>query len=464
MTKPLPLYWYLLGMLAATGLILIRSLNPILEHDTWWHLATGRWIVAHGTVPSVDPFSQMSRESPTIWRAYSWLFELGLFHVHESGSLRGILYARIALVTLSCVTILLFLTQRNGMTLLSLLAGVLMAVVLMPFARERPWHLTMMFTTITLWTVMIIRDRCTFRYAFALIPLYVLWANLHIQFVLGLCILGLAVLFPGQAGRWKCLALAISCALATLLNPYDIGLYEVVAEYATHSTPMSIIHELAPPEWRQPSTLAVSLLFFAAVVSQFQTRRVDGFKLALLIVAVVLSFRMRRDIWFGALAAIACLPRTSQLPSVRDLIGIGLAIIQLLVIITLAWMPWPEVVEDSQPRQYPSGAIGYLRGSVIPGPLYNDIDWGGYLIWKLPEYPVSIDGRTNLYGDQRLSQSDDSYNVDGAWRNDDVLNKCQAVLAPKGCVLAGSLLNAKSDWGVAYEDDLAILFARVERK
>ena len=34
-----------------------------------------------------------------------------------------------------------------------------------------------------------------------------------------------------------------------------------------------------------------------------------------------------------------------------------------------------------------------------PGPIYNQLNWGGYLIWRLPGYPVAIDGRTNLQAD-----------------------------------------------------------------
>ncbi len=29
-------------------------------------------------------------------------------------------------------------------------------------------------------------------------------------------------------------------------------------------------------------------------------------------------------------------------------------------------------------------------------PLFNPCGWGGYLIWRLPNMPVSIDGRPNL--------------------------------------------------------------------
>ena len=45
-------------------------------------------------------------------------------------------------------------------------------------------------------------------------------------------------------------------------------------------------------------------------------------------------------------------------------------------------------------------AINYLRRNPVPGPLYNNLNWGGFLMWYLPELPVSIDGRNDRYGEK----------------------------------------------------------------
>ena len=91
---------------------------------------------------------------------------------------------------------------------------------------------------------------------------YALWANLHIQFVYGLGVLGLACLAPvvdrllrretpgdnasclGSSGYRRLLLLTNLCLLATLLNPYHIRLYGVVVEYATQPGPFRLINEL----------------------------------------------------------------------------------------------------------------------------------------------------------------------------------------------------------------------------
>ena len=60
------------------------ALLPVLDYDLWWHLRTGQWIVASGTVPASDPFSQYGLESGKPWFAYSWLFEVLVFALYRA--------------------------------------------------------------------------------------------------------------------------------------------------------------------------------------------------------------------------------------------------------------------------------------------------------------------------------------------------------------------------------------------
>ncbi len=48
---------------------------------------------------------------------------------------------------------------------------------------------------------------------------------------------------------------------------------------------------------------------------------------------------------------------------------------------------------------YPTKAAEFVDARVHPstGRLINEFDWGGYLAWKLPQYQVLLDGRTQLY-------------------------------------------------------------------
>ena len=64
------LIWVIPILLAAV----LSFAAPILnDGDTFWHLATGRWIIDHLAVPATDPFSFTAGDRP--WFAHEWLAE-----------------------------------------------------------------------------------------------------------------------------------------------------------------------------------------------------------------------------------------------------------------------------------------------------------------------------------------------------------------------------------------------------
>jgi hypothetical protein len=109
---------------------------------------------------------------------------------------------------------------------------------------------------------------------------------------------------------------------------------------------------------------------------------------------------------------------------------------------------------------YPVQASAFVREHRPPGPLFNDFDWGGYLIWAVPEYPVSIDGRTNLYGNDRVLRNFHTLIGEGDWENDPDLRTAHLVILPAKKWPLVELLRRSKDWTVAYEDQAAVVFIR----
>ena len=66
-----------------------------------------------------------------------------------------------------------------------------------------------------------------------------------------------------------------------------------------------------------------------------------------------------------------------------------------------------------------------------PGPLYNTLDWGGFLIWYMPDRPVAIDGRTDLYGDDLDAQFFNTANGAASYVDDPYLNQAGVVILQK---------------------------------
>src|ERR1700722_18829454 len=65
--------WVIPIMVAAV----VSFAPPVLgDGDTFWHIAAGRWMIAHGAVPTTDPFSFTFVGRP--WVAHEWLSEVAL--------------------------------------------------------------------------------------------------------------------------------------------------------------------------------------------------------------------------------------------------------------------------------------------------------------------------------------------------------------------------------------------------
>jgi hypothetical protein len=89
--------------------------------------------------------------------------------------------------------------------------------------------------------------------------------------------------------------------------------------------------------------------------------------------------------------------------------------------------------------------------------MYNDFNWGGYLIWRLPRLGVSIDGRTNLHGEERIQQSMNSWSGIKGWQDDAELAAADLVFADVKLALA-SLLRKDERFELVYEDEQVALF------
>jgi hypothetical protein len=454
-----------------------NALNPRLDEDTWWHLAVGEYVVRNRAVPSEEPFSRLGREEHVPWVAYSWLHEVAMYGAYRAGGLSGILAFRHLLDSLTFVTIALFLLRGTGGGIRPLVALGLVTASLVPMMLERPWHYTIVLTTLTLHATFEMRSGASPRRFWWLIPLFALWANLHIQFVLGFGVLGLGLIAtllerwraaePVRCGAWA--GLIAACAAATLVNPYHVRLYQVVWEYASQTGAMQLVVELHPPNFRHWWNWALAILLIWAGVECVE-QRFPVFETALFVVAAVFALRMQRDIWFGTLSAAALLTRLSAVPrSPSDrrhflsVVGLTAAAVLLLRCI---WELGPgagRTASEVNRQHYPVAAAAHVREHRPPGPLFNHFNWGGYLIWELPEYPVAMDGRTNLYGEERLRRAFRTWSGEEGWDSDPDLMAAGVVIAPKKLgneeIKLTVLLRAATErWRIVHEDQLAVVF------
>jgi hypothetical protein len=408
----------------------------------------------------------MSREDPTPWRAYSWLYEVLLYHVFTSFGYPGVMWLRTLLAAGSAAAVFAFWFRRAGFCPLSVFFVAAIAIMLTPLATERPWHVTIAFTTATAGAVTAVRDGLPVRRIVWLPLLYVIWANIHIQFVLGWGVLGLGCLFPARANRAALVALTAACIVAVLVNPYHLGLFQVIWEYATQGAALKLVQELSAPDPFHDAAaavraIAVLVIWGWAMLQVVRRRPIDLFEIGLLVAAVVLAVRMNRDIWFVAVAAAAVMRPAAEAVN-RTWLVAALVIAAFLGVRLLNATGLIRSTDyvAAQAEKYPVRAVQVIQAEGLPGPIYNDFDWGGYLIGNAPEYPVSIDGRTNLYGNERLLRSFNTWSTETGWQDDPDFHTSRIVLAQQGQVLTSVLKQQPHRWRVVYEDGIAVVFAR----
>jgi hypothetical protein len=177
----------------------MTALRPAMDQDVWWHLRTAAWIVEHRAVPFTDPFSLDGASRP--WVAYSWLFELMLFGLYRAFGLIGVVvYAALgALAVTGALQALVSKFETNAPRAVAF--TVLGVAAMAPLFWPRSYLLSIILFIVELYVLFAVRASGRVRPLLVLPPLFVVWANVHIQFVYGLFALAAAAVEP-MLHRW----------------------------------------------------------------------------------------------------------------------------------------------------------------------------------------------------------------------------------------------------------------------
>jgi hypothetical protein len=460
----------------------VQAMLPVDDPDVWWHLRTGEWIVRAGWVPTTDPFSSFGYQKP--WIAYSWLFELILHGVHSVFGLQGIVFFTVALALLIALALHRLVRGAKFSFRSEIIVTAMGLACMKSLMSPRPWLFSIVFLIIELNLLLEFRRSGVVRPLYWLPVLFFLWANIHIQFIYGLAVLILVlaepliirlVCSPGIAEpkvagveRSAVVVLALSM-IATVATPYHVFIYRPVFEYATQTAAFQNIAELHPLFFRNPvDWIFLALMLTASCVLGWR-RETGPFPYLLLALGALLSFRARRDVWVGAVAAAAVISNRRVIQVAADHLeftaGQILAVVLSIAIALLGAARLRNITErDLQAhvrKTFPADAVAFVRGQKFAGPLYNYLDWGGFLIWSLPEFKVSMDGRTNLQDEKRIEANLAVWAGQQGWASDPELAGAKLIIAELGRPLT-ALLRGDTQFRVVYEDKTAVVFVAAD--
>jgi len=460
---------------------ILLSKGYLVDPDIWWHLKVGDWIVQHHTVPWSGILSRTAATRP--WVAYSWGFEVILSRVYAWLGLMGFAYFGILLSLL--VSLVLFatcfaLSRRFWRSwVLTLLGTFAYVYALCP----RPVFFSMMLFNVMLYLLLKAQrsGQVGGLYCFPLV--FLVWANLHIQFIYGLATLGLYIAVATavrvasrlsldvKAFRTSSLSLSrlwiilAASAAASCIGPYSYRLFTVVIGYSRAKQTYSVIQELLSPSFVSFTCFVLLFVIMAAFYAAGSRKQIDLFQLCLTVVGSFCAFRTVRDAWFAAIPAVMLLADRPAESADQDLAFTPWQVLSLtgamvVVVFLLATNTGftTRGVDYTVSVEFPVDAANFVRKIEPPGPLYNDFDWGGFLTWYLPQYPVSIDGRNDLYGDKYVADFL-YFNSGDRTDGDPHLDEAGVVLLKKDASLS-NLLKHDSRFRCVYEDQLADVFLR----
>ena len=395
-----------------------RALTISASADTYWHLRTGADILRTGAVPRVESYSFTAVGGP--WRNHEWLWEPLAYVCYKAGGMPLLTICSGAFVVAG-LALIVRLMKGPPWTRFALL---LLAVPLsMPLWALRPHVVTL--AAIPLLLTLIVRGSL-----WPIPPLFLIWVNIHAGAALGGVLLGVATVLAllrwrltGQAeDRRRALGLAVVLPLAAaacLVTPFGTGIVHFLGDS------MVRIRAVGIGEW-QPTGLGdqygiyfwlIAVAFLVLIGVRWRALRADGpasgwadwvivaSALTLFPPAILAVRNAGLFVMLALPAASRLLPpelglrlraRSARPPGVDHPIA-NLALLATASLAALIFVGWSYRTRADALGWRPIDERALAAIRACDGPLYNQYDEGGYLIWFLPDRPVFVDNRQDPY-------------------------------------------------------------------
>ncbi|MGB3017855.1 MAG: hypothetical protein WBC65_08615 [Ignavibacteria bacterium] len=436
-----PMIEYGLLILFGIFLVLFTTFKITGDDDVFWHLATGRYIVETGHVPSVDIFGFVTQGQQ--WMPFEWGWDVLTYALYNIGGYTALSILRTVIFVLIFWILYVILKKFKVSTFLTVLFFIILAFGIMDRLTPRPHVISMLFFAVLLYIFFDFRyfRRGTGKLIYFLPLVFLIWANMHMGILAGLFLFGIYItseifIYFGKSNQGvsplskkqlqMLTALFGMSILAALVNPNFFQTYV----YAYDHTKMKLLETIN--EWRSPfdpvygggfvTNIYKFFLFGGLIILYYSMRKKDYFPALVYIGFAIYSVRAVRFtvdyiviiFVFFVIALDFILAefskeklnsifRSSPLPSIIVMVMLAYLIFNIpnnkLYLEQLQYyrVSGFGINSDFIPVQM----FDFMREHKIPQtgqrPL-NHFGSGGYLVWNFPESKNFIDSR-NLNDD-----------------------------------------------------------------
>lgn len=491
--------------------VFLASLYAPLDADLGWHLKYGEYFYQHLTPLRNNLYSASMQNFH--WINSSWVTDIisyTLFH------LMGFLGLSIAA---AFVVMLTFFFISSAFKLTFLKQAIFFPIILfleLPINNVsfRGQQLSLLFLAILLFLLnsygkIIFSEKIKRAY---LIPiLFLTWANVHGEYLLGLGVLGVwivgklisdfltterkkSVFISKKKGnvvyespyrkvhvlktlrqiRFWAIIFFLS-VIVTFINPFGFLIYK---EAFTHvgNADLKYIAEYIPfkdlsSDWRN-IFLVGSLLLFGGIILFLSGKLIKKLPNVLVVfVLFALTLWIRRFAWafYYSTPAIfsAFVGFDEKNGKWIKLLGSGILLLATLLVFfynnpldsfSANWSTYCDSYIACSPK-----SANFLTKTKIKTPLWTNYNWGGWLIWNYPNVKPLIDGRMHLWREKNGYSAFDEYYPLEQNQKDINESRFNTAYAWKGKPIADRLLELiqEKKWKLLYVDDKAIIAERI---
>ncbi len=446
--------WMFLCLLV--GLAWIGQRQFLFDPGSFWSTVIGQRILTTHDVPRQDDFS--CTFGGTAWQSHQWLAQVGMATLHAIGGLDALVLGTAVLLAATYAWAAGRLVRAGSHWIAT---GIVVALLLL--SSRYHWLARPQIVTITLlgWTFAQIVDfenePAVWRRLCWLPPVFALWTNLHGGALGGLCTV--AIVFAGWGVAWlvgwpnplktaqglgRLALIGVACVLATLVNPYGWDLPLGWIRLMNLTSLSKYIYEHMPLDWSNPYQRGIPLfgMVYVLALATVPVRRWRVSWFVPIIWFILTVQRIRHCTLFSITAAVALadiLANSRLLERLKNLAhdarqgepessvdqtkpttgtenrllpwAIPAGIVAVAFVLQACAVPFPLVGAGQaqvDPALTPTEFIDAIRERSKPNdPIFNEMAYGGFLIYYVPELRIYIDDRCELYGDEFISRQED---------------------------------------------------------
>ncbi|MBI5591213.1 MAG: hypothetical protein HY881_12095 [Deltaproteobacteria bacterium] len=416
------------------------AIFPVIgdDNDIWFHLAYGKQYITHFTWRIDQTQFSWTPVDVSNWIYGTWLGSSLMYLVHELGGIGGLYIMQWFILILTLLMMVQYARLlKDRLDMFRLMSLMLIFIVLkLTQVYLKPQLISTLLFSITVFIyyfsiqLQYQKSRCYYLYPI----IFLLWVNIHGEFMVGLAFLGLALTGELIAAaidknydkfRHVLVPFGASVVLSyvvILINPdglkYPVSILKmwVMQPDAASQANISVQNM-----WHSVGFSAQNFNFVNAadaillmgsiyvvfcLAAIYKTRRINIPMLLINIAFFYLSMNAARATLFFPIVwsySMYTLMSESNLWEIKQKLAplfMGIftfaAVYSLyLMLITMPYATWMGYRFDDY---IPKKAVDFIKRYRLPGPVFNDYLHGGYMMWAMyPEYKVWIDPRSGPY-------------------------------------------------------------------